>query len=77
MEMWLSICDNISTARRLLLKPGKTSTSRRKNVSPETSKKKSSRVVVKKPLAKLAVPENKAAERPAARGGAATAVGPA
>jgi hypothetical protein len=55
-EMSLSICCEMSTAWRLLLKLGSISTRRRRNVSPDTSRKRRNRIVVKKPLAKFRVP---------------------
>src|SRR6266581_653467 len=48
-EMSPSICCEISTACRFSLKPGRTSTRRRRNRSPDTRTKNSTSIVVKTP----------------------------
>jgi len=63
--MSLSICCEISTACRLLLKRGSTSTSRRRKVSPDARRKYKNSTVVNRPLAKLRVPANRNAKRAA------------
>ena len=52
-EMSYSICRDISTTWRLLLKCGSISTRRCRKISPDTRRKKRNSTVVKKPLAKF------------------------
>jgi hypothetical protein len=54
------------TAVRLSRNRGNTSTSRRRKRSPEISRKNSTRIVVNRPLAKLAVPANNTSDNPEA-----------